>query len=159
MNSENHDSTPDIIIQQLRLSRRLGVGVGVLIALVGGFIMWQGTWTSPGWPSFGLGALAALFGIVAAIRIPRSRVVLRQDEMVVHGQLWSRTVPRKSITSITPWPIVRWTDPRGREHSTPVTVLNAGGGAFSEFTEHALEGRNTLREWAGVDGASVDDAR
>lgn len=121
--------------------------------------MWQGTWNSPGWPWFGIGVLAALFGIVSAIRIPRSRVILRQDEMVVYGQLWSRTVPRESITSITPWPLVKWTDSRGREHSTPVTALNAGGRTLSAFAEHALEVRNSLHEWAGVGGASSDDAR
>lgn len=121
--------------------------------------MWQGTWSSPGWLWSGLGILAALFGIVSAIRIPRSRVVLRQDEMVVYGQLWSRRVPRASITSITPWPLVKWTDSRGRKRSTPVTVLEAGAGALPVVAEHAFKGRNTLHEWAGVGGGPLGGAR
>lgn len=129
------------------------------MVLAGGFFMWQGTWSSPGWLWSGIGVLAALFGIVSAIRIPRSRVILRHDEMVVHGQLRSQTVPRESITSITPWPFVKWTDSRGRKHSTPVNLLNVGENALPEVAEYALKGRNTLHEWAGIGEASLDGAR
>lgn len=154
VDSESQDPNSDTVLQPLRVTRLFGVGAAFVVALAGGVFIWQGTWMSPGWPWFGMGVLAVLFGIVSAIRIPRARVMLRHDQMVVYGQLWSRTVPRESITSITPWPFVKWTDSRGRLHSTPVTVLNTGRGTLPEFAEHALRGRTTLHKWAGVGGPS-----
>lgn len=153
MDAASQDPDSEIVIQPLRLSRRFGVGA----ALVGGFLIWQGTWLSPGWHSVAVGIFAVLFGIVSAIRLPRARVVLSHDQMIVYGQLWSRTVPRESITAITPWPFVKWTDSRGRKHSTPITVLNASGSAIPDFIEHAREGLNTLHKWAAIGDTSSDD--
>lgn len=159
MNPDSDHPTPDIDIRPLGITRRFGVGAGIVMVFVGGVLIWQGTWASPGWLWFGLGVLAGVFGIVSAIRLPRARVILRRNQMVVYGQLWTRTVPRESITSITPWPFVKWTDSHGRKHSTPVTVLNAGGGTNPKSAEHTLRGRTTLHQWAGIGGPSPDDAR
>ncbi|WP_123955439.1 hypothetical protein [Frondihabitans sp. 762G35] len=158
MNSDRQDPTSDIVVQQLRITKWVGVGGGIIMALAGGFFIYAGTTITPGWPWFVIGVLAIVFGIVTAIRIPRARVTLRQDQMVVYGQLWSRTIPRQSITSITPWPFVKWTDSRGRKRSTPVSVLNARG-ALPKFAEHAHEGRDVLHKWAGVGGDYLDDER
>jgi len=150
MDSEDRDPGSDIVIRPLRLARRMGLGAALFLIVAGGVSIWQGTWVSPGWPQTVTGASAAVIGVVAAIRNHRVRIVLRRDEMVVYGQLWSRSVPRASITSITPWPSVKWTDSRGRERSTPVTPLFTGRDAAPELAEHALRGRKTLHEWAGL---------
>lgn len=151
MNAEGHEPNSDTVIELLKTSKVVGAGGGVVMVLAGGVFIWAGTTIDPGWPWYGIGVLAVLFGILTAVRIPRSRVTLRQDEMVVYGQVWARTVPGQAITSIIPWPCVKWTDARGRKHATPISVLNATG-ALPVFAQHAREGRDTLRKWAGVGG-------
>lgn len=158
VSTESQGPKPDVVLQQLRFTKWVGVGGSIVIALAGVMFLWAGTTISPGWPWYAFGILAIAFGMVAAIRTPRARVTLSNDHMTVYGQFWSRTVPRRAITSITPWPFVKWTDSRGRKHSTPVTVLNARG-ALPQFAQHALEGRRTLHKWAGVGGDYLDDAR
>lgn len=148
-------SSPPIVIEQLKLTKGVGVGGGIIMALAGVMFVWAGTVIRPGWPWYAFGVLAFVFGVVVAVRIPGSCVVLTADTAIVKGQLWSRTIPRRAITSITPWPFIKWTDSRGRKRSTPVSVLNARN-AMPKFADHAAEGRKQLHDWAGVGGDYLD---
>ncbi|MGU3409051.1 hypothetical protein ACLBWP_03000 [Microbacterium sp. M1A1_1b] len=76
-------------------------------------------------------------------RAPGVRVELTSDAARVLGLFWTRTVRRSTITTITPWPFIKWHDGNGRLHSTPVTALNANG-ALPVFERHAAAGRKNV---------------
>jgi hypothetical protein len=144
------------VLQQLPLTRWVGFGGGILMAGAGAYLGYAGSVL--GWPWYVFGGLFVVAGLVMGFRAPGSRVELTAHDAHVRGLLWSRTVPRTAISSITPWPFIKWTDDRGRTHSTPVTMMNAAG-ALAPFARRAAENRRQLHQWAGVGGdyLHVDD--
>jgi hypothetical protein len=77
----------------------------------------------------------------------RTRVVLEESAITVHGYLWSRRIPVQTIAQITPFPAVRWLSRRGRRRWTPVTAFADAGRmapAVSKRNEWAFE---QLTDW------------
>jgi hypothetical protein len=62
----------------------------------------------------------ALIGIVLASRVYRPAVETRSDSITVWGMVRTRVIPRASITEITNYPAIVWTDPAGRRRWSPV---------------------------------------
>ncbi len=146
---DDQHATP-IVIQQMAITRWVGFGGGLLIAAAGAFIGISGG-RYLGWPWAVFGGIFVVAGLVMGLRAPGVRVDLTSDAARVRGLFWTRSVRRSTITTITPWPFIKWHDDNGRHHSTPVTALNANG-ALPVFERHAAEGRKRLHDWAGVGG-------
>ncbi|MDX3456127.1 hypothetical protein PV396_30005 [Streptomyces sp. ME02-8801-2C] len=70
--------------------------------------------------------LGLFFSVVVAVRGYRLSIACGEAELTVRGYLRTRTIPRSSITAITGFPAVRWTDSRGRGRWSPLWVLHRG---------------------------------
>ncbi|MEU6227151.1 hypothetical protein [Streptomyces sp. NPDC047042] len=68
--------------------------------------------------------LVLVFSVVIAVRGYRLSIACGEAGLTVRGYLRTRTIPRSSITAITDFPAVRWTDPRGRRRWSPMLVLH-----------------------------------
>ncbi|KQX53230.1 MULTISPECIES: hypothetical protein [unclassified Streptomyces] len=91
---------------------------------------------------------AVLACAIVAVRGFRAGVRCEAGRLVVRGFVWTRSIPRSSVTEVTPFPAVRWTTPGGRRRWTPLW-------AFTEPTEgtrgaQSRKRTNTtrLRRWA-----------
>lgn len=93
------------------------------------------------------GCTVLLVCVVIAVRGYRLGVSCGDAELTVRGYLWTRTIPRGSITEITGFPAVRWTDSRGRGHWSPLWAFHTSSGEPTRTT--AAKERNTeaLRRW------------
>ncbi|HEY5833720.1 hypothetical protein [Streptomyces sp.] len=96
-----------------------------------------------------LAALPALVAFTAlAVRGYRAGVVCGNGELTVRGWLWTRVIPRKSITGITDYPAVRWTDARGRNRWSPMWVLQPARGETARTTAAKRRHVAAIRHWA-----------
>ncbi|MFF4059383.1 hypothetical protein ACFYZ8_21940 [Streptomyces sp. NPDC001668] len=93
------------------------------------------------------GCTVLLVCVVIAVRGYRLGVLCRDAELTVRGYLWTRTILRGSITEITGFPAVRWTDSRGRGRWSPLWVFHTSSREPARTT--AAKERNTeaLRRW------------
>ncbi len=62
---------------------------------------------------------------ILAIRGFRIGVICKNSDVTIRGLLWTRTIPRASITEITDFPAVRWLTPDGRKRWTPIYVFRS----------------------------------
>ena len=72
----------------------------------------------------------------------------RQVELVVHGYLRSRAIPRSAIVEVTDSSSVIWTDAGGRKRRTPILAFSAQPGMLPTVAEHHAECRRQLQRWA-----------
>ena len=103
--------------------------------------------------SLGTGAERALVllgvpGLVLAVRGYRLSAETRQGELVVHGYLRSRAIPRTAIVEITDSSTVIWTDGDGRKRRTPILAFSTQPGMLTSAAEHHAECRRRLQRWA-----------
>jgi hypothetical protein len=95
-----------------------------------------------------LGACVALIAsVVIAVRGYRLGVTYQNAEMTVRGYLRTRAIPRESITEITDFPAVRWTDPSGRRRWTPLWVFRVGPRETARMAASKERNVAALRLW------------
>jgi hypothetical protein len=87
-------------------------------------------------------------GLLLAVRGYRLSAETRKGELVVHGYLHSRAIPRTSIVEVTDSSTVIWTDGKGRKRRTPILAFSTQPGMLTSVAEHHAECRRRLRRWA-----------
>ena len=92
--------------------------------------------------------LVAIPGLVLAVRGYRASAEARQGELVVHGYLRSRAIPRSAIVEVTDSSSVIWTDAGGRKRRTPIMAFSTQPGMLTSVAEHHAECRRRLQRWA-----------
>jgi hypothetical protein len=140
-------------LTSIRVTNAIGtiaiLGAGA-IGVWGGFAI--GTFSHQGWIISAISAPFAIYGLVLLVTASRLEIVLTKDQAIVRG--YSRTVriPRDSITEITAYPRIAWTDDRGNARKTPVNALSLyrSGRASPNPTILARVGEQwaVLRDWA-----------
>ncbi|MFF7279552.1 hypothetical protein [Streptomyces griseorubiginosus] len=85
--------------------------------------------------------------VVIAVRGYRLGVSCRDAELTVRGYLWTRTIPRGSITEITGFPAVRWTDSRGRGRWSPLWAFHTSSREPTRTTAAKAQSTEALRRW------------
>jgi hypothetical protein len=90
----------------------------------------------------------ALIGIVLASRGYRLAVETRSDSITVWGMVRTRVIPRASITEITNYPAIVWTDPTGRRRWSPVLAFQTPSRALPGVAENHAACVKRLRQWA-----------
>ena len=85
--------------------------------------------------------------VIIAVRGYRLSVTCENAELTVRGYLRTRTIPRSSISEITDLPAVRWTDPKGNRHWSPMWVLQRGSGEIAGLTASKERQIAALRNW------------
>lgn len=58
-------------------------------------------------------------------------------ELVVHGYLRSRAIPRTAIIEVMDSSTVLWTDSSGKRRRTPILAFNTQPGTMPSITQHA----------------------
>ncbi|MET8081296.1 hypothetical protein [Streptomyces sp. NPDC005303] len=85
--------------------------------------------------------------VIIAVRGYRLCVTCENTELTVRGYLRTRTIPRSSITEITDFPAVRWTDPSGRRRWSPLWVLHRGPHETAGIAASKNRNIAALRNW------------
>ena len=131
-----------VVLKPFLISRIAMAAMG-LIALSFGST-WIGDWP----PAVGVpvGGVVAVVGAVAMVRGLLYRVTLEADRMRIHGYLWSRTIPKQSIVSVTRFPAVRWHDDAGSKHWSPLIGFMRGRSAPG-VEDHNRGEEAELRKW------------
>ena len=111
---------------------RVGIVGGIVFIVVGllfGFafpavlVVVANAGVSTLWPFpliFGLPLLAAG---AWSVRSRRASVTLTADSLLIHGQLWDRTIPRSAIERVTDLPVVVWRDHFGHRRRSFIAAL------------------------------------
>jgi hypothetical protein len=92
--------------------------------------------------------LLGIPGLVLAVRGYRVSAEARQGELVVHGYLRSRAIPRSAIVDVTDSSSVIWTDGKGRKRRTPILAFSTQPGMLNSVAQHHAECRARLQRWA-----------
>ena len=87
-------------------------------------------------------------GLVLTVRGYRLSAETRPGELVVHGYLRSRAIPRTAIVEVTDSSAVVWTDGNGRRRQTPILAFSTQPGMLPSVAEHHAERRRRLQRWA-----------
>jgi hypothetical protein len=99
-------------LRALLVTRFAHMVPGALAVAMG---LWSGFTGSAGWAA--CAALVAV-GAVLAFRAYRLGVTVTDRDLVIHGLLLTRTIPRESIAAVTDWPAVTWrSELPGPQHS------------------------------------------
>jgi hypothetical protein len=107
-------------LRPLLVTRFAHMVPGGLVVAVG---LWSGFTDSASWA-----ACAALVtvGAVLAFRACRLGVTVTDRDLVIHGLVLTRTIPRESIADVTDWPAVVWrSELPGPQHSRIVAFRSA----------------------------------
>ena len=93
------------------------------------------------------GCTMLLVLVVIAVRGYRLGVSCKDTELTVRGYLRTRTIPRGSITEITGFPAVRWTDPRGRGRWSPLWAFHTSSREPARTRAAKERDTEALRRW------------
>src|SRR5262249_14618469 len=121
---------------------RPGQGARVIMCALAPLGATLGTWgIAQASMAQGLVALPLLGGpaLFIAVRISKVSVEVRAGDVFVRGVLWSRTIPRSSVSMLTNYPALRWTDQAGRSRWTPLNLFGIGLGVMSPVVAHNTE--------------------
>ncbi|MGY1499613.1 hypothetical protein ACW4TU_24045 [Streptomyces sp. QTS52] len=91
--------------------------------------------------------LVLFVSVIIAVRGYRLSVSCKDTELTVRGYLRTRTTPRSSITEITDFPAVRWTDSGGRGRWSPLWVFHIGPHETARMTAAKHRNLAALRRW------------
>jgi hypothetical protein len=91
--------------------------------------------------------LVLMVAAVITMRGYRLSVSCKNAELTVRGYLRTRTIPRSSITEITDFPAVRWTDPSGRRRWSPIWAFHVGPHETARITASKNRNIAALRHW------------
>ncbi len=83
-------------------------------------------------------------GLRLGAHVGRSRVV-------VCGHLWDRTISRQSITGLTDYVSILWTDGRGQTRERPIRALAYNPRALASINREAETESRRLRQALGFD--------
>lgn len=123
--------------------RRLWAGMGILYVAMGvafAALAYSGPFSiggQIGW--LVVAVVAAALGVAWAARSRRMNVELTDDELVLHGYLFTRRIPRRSITGLAGGgSIVHWTGRTGTPMTTPLLALGPRPGQMIPPLERKL---------------------
>lgn len=101
----------------------------------------------------GFSRLMAAFAVIGfailAVRGYRLGVTCERGGLAIRGYLRTRVIARESITEITDFPAVSWTDRKGGKRWTPVTAFLTSPGEPTATRLHKAHVVSKLRRWAG----------
>lgn len=86
-------------------------------------------------------------GVILAVRGYRLSAETAQGQLVVHGYLRSRAIPRTAIVEVTDSSTVLWMDSSGKRRGTPILAFNTQPGTLPSVADHHAACRARLRKW------------
>ena len=126
-------------LRPLLVSRFANLVPGALVLVLG---LWGGFAGDLPWL---VAAVPAVVGAVLAVRGYRLGVTITDRDLVIHGLVLTRTIPRGLIAGVTDWPEVVWRSPLpGPQHSRIVAFRNSAS-ALRAIRRHNAECVATLR--------------
>lgn len=124
-------------------------GVMALIGLIVPTVPVAGAWTlGLIFPPF------SLYGLLMSGLSLRLKLTLTENTAIVRGYFGTTRVPRESISEVTEWPTLLWTDATDRHRRTFVNALNIYRSGRAR-PNPAIQARadadaNFVREWAEI---------
>jgi hypothetical protein len=91
-----------------------------------------------------------LAGVAIAIRGWNLSVEIKGPQLVVHGYLRDRTIPKRAVLEVTSGATVKWRDAKGRTRWTPIWAFNSPPGEPRATSVHKAQCRHRIARWAGV---------
>lgn len=107
-----------------------------------------------GVPDVPLLPTAAAIALIAVFRAFRAGVYVRDDEVTVHGYVWSRTITRARIIKvrIEGFPAIVWRTEDGKQRTTPLIAFTFGTGNERRFEARVGPGLRRLQASIDQDG-------
>ena len=92
--------------------------------------------------------LGVVPSLILTVRGYRVSAETRHGELVVHGYLRNRAIPRTAIVEVTDSSTVLWTDSSGKRRRTPILAFNTQPRTLPSVAGHHAACRKRLRKWA-----------